>query len=80
MNRILCLIFLSLLSATAVAQDNWSHWRGPTGNGVSEPAKPPIEWDANKNVKWKVAIDGRGSGSPVIWEDKVFVVTAGYRR
>ncbi|MDB2686224.1 PQQ-binding-like beta-propeller repeat protein [Mariniblastus sp.] len=76
MNRILCLIFLSLLSATAVAQDNWSHWRGPTGNGVSETAKPPIEWDANKNVKWKVAIDGRGSGSPVIWEDKVFVVTA----
>jgi len=76
MNRLLCLIFVSLLSATAVAQDNWSHWRGPTGNGVSETAKPPIEWDGEKNVKWKVAIDGKGSGSPVIWEDKVFVVTA----
>ena len=76
MNRILCLIFLSLLSSTAVAQDNWSHWRGPTGNGVSETAKPPTEWEPNKNIKWKVAIDGKGSGSPVIWKDKVFVVTA----
>ena len=76
MNRILCLIFLSLLSATAVAQDDWSHWRGPTGNGVSETAKPPIEWGADKNIKWKVAIEGKGSGSPVIWQDKVFVVTA----
>ena len=76
MNRILCLIFLSLFSATAVAQDNWSHWRGPTGNGVSETAKPPIEWAPNKNIQWKVAIEGKGSGSPVIWQDKVFVVTA----
>ena len=76
MNRILCLIFVSLFSATAVAQENWSHWRGPTGNGVSETAKPPVKWDANTNIKWKVAIDGKGSGSPVIWQDKVFVVTA----
>lgn len=76
MNRILCVIFLSLLSSTAVAQENWSHWRGPTGNGVSKTAKPPIEWDGEKNVKWKVPIEGRGSGSPVVWGDKVFVVTA----
>ena len=37
---------------------------------------PPIQWSDTKNVKWKVEIPGRGSGSPVIWEDKVFVVTA----
>ena len=29
-----------------------------------------------KNVKWKVPVPGRGSGSPVVWEDKVFVVSA----
>lgn len=76
MNRILPLIFLSLLSTTAMAQENWSHWRGPAGNGVSETAKPPVEWDSETNIKWKVAIEGKGSGSPVIWEDKVFVVSA----
>ena len=76
MNRILFLICMCLLSATATAQENWPHWRGPTGNGISETAKPPIEWDGEKNIKWKVAIEGKGSGSAVIWQNKVFVVTA----
>ena len=63
------------VSSSAVA-DHWGHWRGPTGNGTSLSAKPPTEWGAAKNVKWKVAIPGRGSGSPVVWEDQVFVVSA----
>lgn len=61
----------SLLSA-----ENWSHWRGPTGNGASLEAKPPVEWSDTKNVKWKVPIPGLGSGSPVVWEDQIFVVSA----
>ena len=62
--------------AQAALADNWGHWRGPTGNGTAEDASPPTEWSDKKNVKWKVAIPGKGSGSPVIWGDKVFVVTA----
>lgn len=54
---------------------NWPHWRGPTGNGVSPDATPPTEWSDTKNVKWKVAVPGRGSGSPVVWEDRVFVTS-----
>ncbi len=61
------------LSSVALA-DNWPHWRGD-GNGVAANATPPTEWSATKNVKWKVAIPGQGSGSPVIWENKVFVVS-----
>ncbi len=68
-------ILLSLIGSSAMA-DNWGHWRGPTGNGVAPQAKPPTTWSETKNVKWKVAIPGRGSGSPVIWGDQVFVVTA----
>ncbi len=60
----------------AVYAENWGHWRGPTGNGVSPTATPPIEWSNTKNVKWKVNIPGRGSSSPVIWEDKVIITTA----
>jgi outer membrane protein assembly factor BamB len=56
--------------------DDWLHWRGPEGNGVSTAAKPPIEWDYKQNIKWKVELAGKGSGSPVIWNDRVFVVTA----
>lgn len=55
---------------------NWAHWRGETGNGVAHEAEPPTEWSSTRNVKWKRPIPGRGSGSPVIWENQVFVVTA----
>lgn len=71
-------LFLGLIGSSIVrAEDgNWGHWRGDAGNGVSNTATPPTEWSDSKNVKWKVAIPGRGSGSPVVWGDQVFVVTA----
>jgi outer membrane protein assembly factor BamB len=56
--------------------ENWGHWRGPAGNTAAIGAKPPTEFSGTKNVKWKVAIPGRGSGSPVVWDDRVFVVSA----
>lgn len=55
---------------------NWANWRGHESNGVSKTAKPPIEWSDSKNVQWKVKVPGRGSGSPIIWGDDVFVVSA----
>ncbi|WP_166822921.1 PQQ-binding-like beta-propeller repeat protein [Thalassoroseus pseudoceratinae] len=72
--RLLCMLVLCT-AATPIKADNWPHWRGDNGNGVALKATPPVEWSDSKNVKWKVAIPGQGSGSPVIWEDKVFVVS-----
>ena len=51
-------------------------WRGPLGTGVAPDADPPLEWSEKKNVKWKVEIPGRGSSSPVIWGDRIFLLTA----
>lgn len=64
------------LAASSVQAGNWSHWRGDSGNGISKTATPPVEWSTTKNVKWKVVVPGRGSGTPAIWENQVFVVTA----
>ena len=61
---------------TSVMAENWGHWRGANGNGVAVAAKPPTKFGATENVKWKVEIPGRSSGSPVIWNNQVFVVTA----
>lgn len=71
------ILVAALLGAISPLQaDNWPHWRGEAGNGVSTTAHPPTQWSATKNVKWKVAVPGLGSGSPVIWQDQVFVTTA----
>ena len=70
------LVFLTLIVPAVLWADDWGHWRGPMGNGVSTEATPPTEWSDTKNVKWKVSIEGKGSGSPVVWGDRVFIVTA----
>jgi outer membrane protein assembly factor BamB len=44
--------------------------------GVSPKGDPPIEWSEQKNLRWKVAIPGRGSATPIIWEDRIYVLTA----
>jgi outer membrane protein assembly factor BamB len=58
------------------AERFWAQWRGPYGTGVSKRASPPFEWSEKKNVRWKVEIPGRGSASPVVWGDRIFVLTA----
>ena len=76
-NRSAAVAAFTLLAISTVAgADPWSHWRGPAGNGVAPDARPPVRWGVDENVKWKSPIPGLGSGSPVVWEDRVFVVTA----
>src|SRR5687768_1876752 len=63
-------------SADEAADRNWPQWRGPRATGVGPHADPPAEWSEAKNVSWKVEIPGRGSSSPVVWGDQVFLTTA----
>lgn len=60
----------------ALSAHNWHQWRGPNANGASDSANPPVEWDESKNIKWKVEIPGKGSSTPIVWQDRVFVLTA----
>lgn len=71
------------LTAMAGAEDapssldrNWPHWRGPAMNGLAPYGDPPVEWSESKNVKWKIAIPGKGHASPVVWDDRIFVLSA----
>jgi outer membrane protein assembly factor BamB len=68
--------FLPALGAQKGADEFWPQWRGPRMSGVSASATPPGEWSESKNVRWKIEIPGRGSASPVVWGDRVFVLTA----
>ena len=55
---------------------NWHQWRGPEANGVSRTATPPMTWSESENIRWKVPIDGRGVSSPIVWGDKVFLLSS----
>jgi outer membrane protein assembly factor BamB len=56
--------------------DNWHHWRGPNADGSAPKADPPTKWDTKTNIKWKAAIPGKGSSTPAVWGNRVFVTTA----
>ena len=68
-------VFLFLLCLPALAQD-WPEFRGPTGQGISEERGLPLTWSETKNVRWKVAIPGRGWSSPAIQGDRIWLTTA----
>jgi outer membrane protein assembly factor BamB len=70
-------LFVSVLAAPdGTAERFWPQWRGPYATGVSKYADPPTEWSETKNIRWKVEIPGRGSASPVVWGDRVYVLSA----
>ena len=61
----------------AAADDKaWPQWRGPLATGEAPAADPPVEWSETRNVRWKIAIPGNGSATPIVWGDHVFVSTA----
>src|SRR5262245_50105071 len=65
--------FVAGISKTDPA--HWPQWRGPFFNGMAR-TEAPVEFGDNKNIKWKVAIPGRGFSTPVIWEDRIYLTTA----
>ena len=58
------------------AERYWGQWRGPEATGVGRHADPPLTWSETENIAWKVEVPGRGSASPIVWGDKVFLLTA----
>lgn len=71
----LCSILL-IHAPVSYAADNWPQWRGPDNSGASDTANPPVTWSETENIKWKVPIDGLGTSTPIVWDNKVFVLTA----
>jgi outer membrane protein assembly factor BamB len=76
-------VFISFVGCVVWAQNvsnerlaNWPQFRGPLATGVAPMGNPPTEWSESKNIKWKVPIPGRGSSSPIVWGDRIFVLTA----
>jgi outer membrane protein assembly factor BamB len=68
-------MFVAAGSGRALGE-NWPAWRGPRGDGTSLEKNVPVEWSATENVLWKVPIPGKGHASPIVWGDRIFVVTA----
>lgn len=54
---------------------NWPHWRGPDQTSLAEPGSYPVVFSNTENVLWKVELPGKGSSTPIVWEDRIFVTS-----
>ena len=65
-----------LIEAEGEAAKYWPRWRGPSGQGLVRAGNYPDTWSETQNVKWKVAVPGRGNSSPIVWRDRIFFTTS----
>ena len=73
-----CIITTFLWGTDSLSESEkyWHQWRGPQASGVALHGDPPIEWNENKNVRWKIEIPGQGHATPIVWDDTIFVTSA----
>jgi outer membrane protein assembly factor BamB len=68
---------LGLLALGAVglplAADTWPRFRGPGGDGVASGQRLPDKMDLKNNLLYKARLSGSGNGSPVLWNDRLFL-------
>ena len=58
------------------AGENWTEFRGPTGDGRSDAKGLVVEMGEGLHVKWKTPTHGKSWSSPVVWGAQVWLTTA----
>ena len=68
-------LFLLVLFISSCSQ-NWPQFRGPDSNMVVTAKNLPDSWSPSENIRWSTEIDGESWTSPVVWGNKVFMMSA----
>jgi outer membrane protein assembly factor BamB len=66
---------LALVFASPAFAENWPSWRGPDRNGISHETMLPVQWSEKQNVAWKIPMPGKGGATPIVWGDRIFIVS-----
>lgn len=69
------LLWVSLAFTLPCSAQNWERFRGSNGGGVVDDAKLPTTWTED-DYTWTVKLAGSGASSPVVWDDRVFVLSS----
>ena len=67
---------MTFVSVNTARAANWTEFRGPSGQGISEETNVPTEWGPDKNITWKVSIEGNGWSSPIYLDGRLYLTTA----
>jgi len=73
---LLCCAFESWSPGTQAFGEDWTEFRGPTGQGHSTVTGLPTHWSDVDNVAWKHEIPGKGWSSPIVLGKRLYLTTA----
>jgi len=65
---------LTIILASVSQGQEWTRFRGPNGQGISDAKTIPVKW-TEEDYNWKVRLPGGGHSSPVLWGEKLFVTS-----
>jgi outer membrane protein assembly factor BamB len=69
-------LLLGAVLTNAARAENWAQWRGPSFNGSTSETGLAASFSKTENVAWVCPMPGRGGGTPIVWEDAVFITAA----
>ncbi|MCX7431044.1 MAG: PQQ-binding-like beta-propeller repeat protein [Planctomycetia bacterium] len=59
-----------------ISARDWPSWRGPAHDGHAAASQTvPLTWSDTENVIWSVDVPGRGSSSPTVVGDRVYLTS-----
>ena len=67
------LLFICIMLAGPAWAANWPQFRGPNNAGIAADPNVPTTWSETQNLAWKTALPGRGSSSPIVCGNFIFV-------
>jgi outer membrane protein assembly factor BamB len=67
-----------LITCLTGAAANWPQFRGQNASGVDASKAASVEWNVadGRNLKWKAPVAGMAHASPIVWGDRVYLVSA----
>lgn len=75
MMRLLAVLLLAVTLPLFGDVPQWPRFRGPNGVGVDATASS-VQHRVATSPLWKTPIDGVGNGSPIVWGDRLYLMTA----
>lgn len=75
LNCLICTVGLQSIASSSTPAQEWTRFRGPNGIGLSPATSLPAKW-TEADYHWRAALPGQGHSSPVLWGDKIFLMSA----
>ena len=74
--KLIAFLVSTVILVSSSQADQWPQWRGPHSNGVAEGKGYPTQWGPEKNISWKLKLSERGSSTPAVWNEHIFLTGA----